>query len=205
MATGGDNRLFVETRTGKLGLASAYVRGFSWALASGYDFMIEMDADWSHQPKYLPEMLRLAQEHDVVIGSRYVVGGGTLNWSFGRKLLSRGGSLYARFVLGVDIRDFTGGFNGWHSNVLQRVGINTISSQGYSFQIELKYRAAQQGFSCVEFPILFDERRAGESKMSAAIAVEAMWRVWAIRWSKRGTHREPAKRPESADKYQLHP
>ena len=195
MAILGDNRLFLETRAGKLGLASAYVHGFSWALTAGYDFMIEMDADWSHQPKYLAEMLRLADEHDVVIGSRYVVGGGTLNWSFGRKLLSRGGSLYARLVLGIDICDFTGGFNGWHSNVLQRAGIDSILSQGYSFQIELKYRAAQHGFTYAEFPILFDERRAGESKMSAAIAVEAIWRVWAIRWSKRGTNQEPSKQP----------
>jgi dolichol-phosphate mannosyltransferase len=150
-------------------------------------------------------MLQLAQDHDVVIGSRYVAGGGTLNWSLGRRLLSRGGSLYARLVLGADICDFTGGFNGWHSNVLQRVGIDTISSQGYSFQIELKYRAVQQGFSHVEFPILFDERRAGQSKMSAAIAVEAMWRVWAIRYGRLGTCHEPSKQPGSADKYRLHP
>jgi len=192
MTTLADNRLFLQTRTRKLGLASAYVHGFCWALARDYEFIIEMDADWSHPPKYLTAMLQLAQEHDVVIGSRYVVGGGTLNWSLPRRFLSRGGSLYARLVLGISIRDFTGGFNGWHRNVVQKVGIQTISSQGYSFQIELKYRAAQQGFRYVEFPIQFDERRAGESKMSTAIALEAFWRVWAIRWSGRKANYEPA-------------
>jgi dolichol-phosphate mannosyltransferase len=185
MATLEDRRLFLETRTGKLGLASAYLHGFSWALAAGYDFMIEMDADWSHQPKYLKEMLALALEFEFVIGSRYVAGGGTLHWGLARRLLSRFGSRYARWVLGVEIADFTGGFNGWHADVLRRVCIDSIRSEGYGFQIELKYRSAQLGFTHREFPIVFDERRAGKSKMSAAIAWEAVWRIWTFRASAR--------------------
>jgi dolichol-phosphate mannosyltransferase len=132
------NRLFLETRQSKLGLASAYVHGFKWSLARGYNFVIEMDADWSHHPRYLAQMLALAAKADFVIGSRYVPGGGTLNWGLGRRMLSRGGSLYARFILGVKITDFTGGFNGWHSNVIQGVSVESIVSQGYSFQVELK-------------------------------------------------------------------
>jgi dolichol-phosphate mannosyltransferase len=177
-------RIFLETRASKRGLASAYVHGFSWGLARGYDFLIEMDADWSHQPKYLAQMLAGASEADFVIGSRYVADGGTLNWGLGRKLLSRGGSLYARLILGVNVADLTGGFNGWHAGVLQSACIESIQSQGYSFQIELKYRASQLGFKHIEFPITFEERRAGKSKMSAAIAVEAIWRVWAFRWNR---------------------
>jgi len=183
------DRLFLETRPGKLGLASAYIHGFNWSLARGYNFLIEMDADWSHHPRYLEQMLALAPKADFVIGSRYVPGGGTLNWGLGRRMLSRGGSLYARFILGVKIADFTGGFTGWHSNVIQRVSIESILSEGYSFQVELKYRAAQLGFSHLEFPIIFDDRRAGTSKMSAAIAFEAVWRIWTFRiarwWSPR--------------------
>ena len=178
-----DRRLFLETRTGKLGLASAYLHGFSWALTAGYDFMIEMDADWSHQPKYLKQMLAQAPEFGFVIGSRYIPGGGTLHWGFARRLLSRLGSRYARWVLGVEIADFTGGFNGWHADVIQRVCIDSIRSDGYSFQIELKCRAVQSGFAHREFPIVFDERRAGKSKMSAAIACEAVWRIWTFRAS----------------------
>jgi dolichol-phosphate mannosyltransferase len=176
-----DNRVFLETRPGKLGLAGAYIHGFNWALARGYDFLIEMDADWSHQPKYLKQMLALAPEFGFVIGSRYVPGGGTLHWGLARKLLSRLGSRYARWVLGIEIADFTGGFNGWHAEVIQRVCIDSIQSDGYSFQIELKCRAAQSGFTHSEFPIVFDERRAGKSKMSAAIACEAVWRIWTFR------------------------
>jgi len=184
ISTEADTRVFLETRAGKLGLASAYVHGFSWGLAHGYDFLIEMDADWSHQPKYLAQMLALALDADFVIGSRYVPGGGTLNWEVGRRLLSRGGSLYARLILRVNIADLTGGFNGWHADVLRSAYIESIQSEGYSFQVELKYRASQLGFKHIEFPIIFDERRAGKSKMSAAIAFEAIWRVWTFRWNR---------------------
>jgi dolichol-phosphate mannosyltransferase len=175
------SRLFLESRLGKLGLGSAYVHGFKWGLAEGYDFLIQMDGDWSHQPRYLQTMLKLAQDADFVIGSRYVPGGGTLNWGAGRRLLSKFGSLYARLVLRSDLADFTGGFNGWARDVLKRIDLDTIRSDGYSFQIELKYRADQLGYRHVEFPIVFDERRAGKSKMSASIVLEASWRVLELR------------------------
>ena len=175
------SRLFLESRPRKLGLGSAYVHGFKWGLARGYDFLIEMDADWSHQPKYLGTMLRLSQQADFVVGSRYMPGGGTLNWGAGRKLLSRFASLYSNWILRTSFTDFTGGFNGWAGRVLDGIGLDTLRSDGYSFQIELKYRAHQLGYTCIEFPIIFDERRTGRSKMSASIAVEAGWRVWEFR------------------------
>jgi dolichol-phosphate mannosyltransferase len=174
-------RLFLESRPGKLGLGSAYVHGLNWGLKQGYDFMIQMDADWSHNPRYLARMLQLGAETDFVVGSRYVPGGGTINWGFGRRFLSRFASFYSRRILGVDFADFTGGFNGWSRRVLLAIGLDTIQSDGYSFQIELKYRADQLGYSHIEFPILFSERRAGKSKMSTAIALEACWRVWEFR------------------------
>lgn len=174
-------RLFVEKRAGKLGLGTAYVHGFNWGLDRGYDFIIEMDADWSHPPRFLKNMIELGSKYDFVVGSRYVNGGGTVNWGFGRLMISRFGSLYSRLILGVNIRDFTGGFNGWNARVLRAIEPATIMSNGYSFQIELKYRASALGFSRAEFPITFEERRAGQSKMSGAIVREAMWRVWQLR------------------------
>ena len=174
-------RLFLESRPRKMGLGSAYVHGLKWGLAAGYDFLIQMDADWSHHPRYLVTMLRLAQGADFVIGSRYVCGGGTSHWGIGRRLLSRFGSLYARVILRTGFSDFTGGFNGWSGDVLRRMELDTIRSDGYSFQIEMKYRAHQLGYRHVEFPIVFDQRHAGKSKMSAAIALEAFWRVWELR------------------------
>jgi dolichol-phosphate mannosyltransferase len=179
------DRVFIKSRPGKLGLGSAYIHGFNWGIANGYDFLIEMDADWSHSPESLTTMLELAAQADFVIGSRYVAGGGTLNWGIGRQFLSRFGSLYSRIILGTPIADFTGGFNGWSSAVLNSLGINTLKSNGYGFQIELKYRAHKLGFKYIEFPILFNERRAGKSKMSASIAVEAFWRTWQLRLANR--------------------
>lgn len=181
-ATAFPGRVFLLRRKGKLGLGSAYVNGFQWGLAGGYDFLIQMDADWSHHPCYLPTMLELAGNADFVIGSRYVEDGGTKNWGFIRRLISRFGSIYSRVVLGVKIADFTGGFNGWSAEVLRRMNIESLRSNGYSFQIELKYRAHRRGFRHVEFPIVFDERRSGKSKMSVAIAMEAFWRVWEFRF-----------------------
>jgi dolichol-phosphate mannosyltransferase len=174
-------QLFLESRPRKLGLGSAYVHGLKWGLAAGYDFLIQMDADWSHHPRYLETMLRLAQGADFVVGSRYVRGGGISHWGIGRRLLSRFGSLYSRLILRAGFSDFTGGFNGWSGEVLRRVGLDTIRSDGYSFQIEMKYRAHQLGYRHAEFPIMFDQRHAGKSKMSAAIALEAFWRVWELR------------------------
>jgi dolichol-phosphate mannosyltransferase len=176
------SRLHLKSRPGKLGLGSAYVQGFKWGLSKGYDFFIEMDADWSHDPQAIATMLQLAGKFDFVVGSRYVPGGGTLNWGTGRKLLSRCASIYARFVLRTHFADFTGGFNGWSRDVLNGIGLDGLRSDGYSFQIELKYRATQLGYTHVEFPISFAERRLGKSKMSFSIALEACWRVWQLRF-----------------------
>ncbi len=180
------SRVFVLHRQGKQGLGTAYVAGFRWGLERGYDALIEMDADFSHDPKYLSTLLELLQSHDAVLGSRYVAGGGTVNWGLGRKILSRGGSLYARWILGAPLRDFTGGFNGWRRNVLEAIQLGTLRSDGYSFQIELKYRTHQRGFKMIEFPIVFEDRKVGHSKMSRRIVFEALWRVWSLRNSYTG-------------------
>jgi dolichol-phosphate mannosyltransferase len=175
------DRLHLQSRPGKLGLGSAYVFGFKWGLEHSYDFLIEMDADWSHNPADLARMLQAAESHDFVIASRYVKGGGTLNWGFTRKLLSKFGSAYSRIILGSDIHDFTGGFNGWSSRLLRSIDLNAIRSDGYSFQVELKYLADKLRYTHIELPIVFTERRAGKSKMSLAIGIEACWRVWKFR------------------------
>jgi dolichol-phosphate mannosyltransferase len=180
-AEGCASRLHLHSRPRKLGLGSAYVQGFKWGLANGYDFLIQMDADWSHDPEAIATMLQLAERFDFVVASRYVPGGGTLNWGTGRKLLSKCASLYARSVLRTNFADFTGGFNGWSQDFLKGISLDGLRSDGYSFQIELKYRADQLGYTHVEFPIIFAERRAGRSKMSFAIAVEACWRVWQLK------------------------
>lgn len=197
IAGGCASRLFLLRRSAKLGLGSAYVHGLKWGLEKGYTFLIQMDADWSHPPKYLERMLELAQEFDCVVGSRYVSGGGTLNWGTGRRLLSRFASIYSRLILGVDIADFTGGFNGWSESVLHEIDMDSLKSDGYSFQIEMKYRAHQSGSKRTEFPILFNERRAGKSKMSASIALEACWRVWQLRFLGGGRPRPDLIRLES--------
>ncbi len=176
-------RIHVMHRAGKLGLGTAYVEGFGWGLARGYEYLFEMDADGSHDPKYLPTMLALAEDGaDVVIGSRYVPGGGTENWGLSRKVISRGGGLYARTVLGIDVRDVTAGFICWRRSALESIELSTITSNGYSFQIEMKYRAHQKGLRLVETPIMFVDRRVGQSKMSRAIFAEALLKVWALRF-----------------------
>jgi dolichol-phosphate mannosyltransferase len=176
-------RIHVLHRPKKMGLGTAYVNGFEWGLEKGFEALIEMDADFSHHPRYLKQMLALLEAHDVVIGSRYVVGGGTLNWGLGRRLLSQGGSFYSRFILGASIRDFTGGFNGWRRKVLQAVQLESLRSDGYSFQIELKYRAFLRRFNIVEFPIVFEDRKIGKSKMNRRIVFEALLRVWGFRFN----------------------
>jgi dolichol-phosphate mannosyltransferase len=175
-------RIHVLHRPKKMGLGTAYVNGFNWGLERGYDALIEMDADFSHDPKYLPRMLELLEINDVVIGSRYVAGGGTVNWGVGRKILSRGGSVYSRLILGASIRDFTGGFNGWRRKVIESVDLPSLRSDGYSFQIELKYRAFLRGFKITEFPIVFEDRKIGKSKMHRRIVIEALLRVWGFRF-----------------------
>jgi dolichol-phosphate mannosyltransferase len=174
--------LHLLSRAGKEGLGRAYIAGFLWALDKNYDFIVEMDADFSHRPQDLSKILAAGREADFVIGSRYVPGGQTVNWSIMRKIVSRGGSLYSRMILGYPIRDWTGGFNGWKAQVLREMDLNTVRSNGYSFQIELKYRASRLGFHCQEVPIIFEDRRVGQSKMSSRIVIEAFYRVWQIRF-----------------------
>ena len=175
-------RIHVLHRTQKQGLGPAYIAGFRWAFANGFDQVVEMDADFSHDPKFLPTLLTLLNQHDFVIGSRYVSGGGTVNWGLSRKIISRGGSWYSRTVLSAPIRDFTGGFNGWNRRVLEAIQLETLEAGGYSFQIELKYRAFKKGFTFKEFPILFEDRRVGKSKMSSKIVFEALSLVPRLRF-----------------------
>jgi dolichol-phosphate mannosyltransferase len=178
----GDSRVHAIHRAGKLGLGTAYLAGFGWALERGYDYVFEMDADFSHDPSYLPEMLRLAAEGaDMVVGSRYVKGGGTVNWGLARRLISRGGSLYARTILGVGIRDLTSGFVCYRRKTLERLDLDAIHSTGYGFQIEMKYRVLEAGMRIVETPIVFEDRRVGQSKMSGDIVSEAVLMVWRLR------------------------
>lgn len=175
-------RLHVLHRTKKEGLGPAYIAGFRWGFQNNFDHIVEMDADFSHDPKYLPTMLDLLKKHDYVLGSRNVPGGGTVNWGILRKIISRGGSMYARLILGVPVRDFTGGFNGWNRKVLEGINLDTMESGGYSFQIELKYRAYKKGFRYIEFPIIFEDRRVGKSKMSSKIVIEALSMVPKLRF-----------------------
>lgn len=172
----------VVHRSGKLGLGTAYVAGFRWALERNYRFVIEMDADFSHDPAYLPELLHRAHEGaDMVVGSRYVVGGGTRNWGLGRRLLSQFGGLYARLILDVGVRDMTSGFVCYRRETLERIDIDSLRSNGYSFQIETKYRVLAAGLDLVEVPIVFTDRRVGQSKMSRAIVAEALLSCWRLR------------------------
>jgi dolichol-phosphate mannosyltransferase len=177
-----DPRVHVLHRPGKEGLGPAYLAGFRWGLDQAYDLLFEMDADISHPPEALPGMIDLATAYEVVIGSRYVDGRVTVsNWPMSRLLVSYFGSWYARTITGMPVRDATGGFNGWRRTVLESVALDRVQSNGYAFQIELKYRAFRKGFSMVETPILFTERDFGESKMSRKIVREAVWRVWWLR------------------------
>jgi len=176
-----DRRVRVLHRKRKEGLGRAYLAGFAEALAAGYGHILEMDADFSHDPARLPALLET--DADVVLGSRYVPGGGTVHWGLGRRLLSRGGSFYARTILGVPVRDLTGGFKCFRRRVLEALDLGSVRSNGYAFQIELTYRAIRRGFKVVEVPITFVDRRVGKSKMSRAIVLEALWMVWKIRFS----------------------
>ena len=176
-------RLHVLRRQGKLGLGPAYLDGFRWALERKYRLVFEMDADLSHPPRHLPEMIRKAEEFDVVIGSRYVDGRVTVvNWPMSRLLISFFGSWYARTITRVPVSDLTGGFNCWRREVLEAMRLDRIQSNGYAFQIELKLRAWRKGFSIVEVPIVFTERDTGESKMSKRIVAEAVWKVWQLKF-----------------------
>jgi dolichol-phosphate mannosyltransferase len=177
-----ERRVRVLHRRRKEGLGRAYLAGFAEALAAGYGRILEMDADFSHDPARLPALLET--DADLVLGSRYVAGGGTVNWGLGRRILSRGGSLYARAVLGIPVRDLTGGFKCFRRNVLENLDLASVRSTGYAFQIELTYRAIRRGYKVVEVPITFVDRRVGESKMSRGIVAEALWMVWKIRFDR---------------------
>ena len=172
-------------RAGKLGLGTAYIAGFKYAVAHDYDAAFEMDADFSHDPRYLPDFLKAIEHADLVIGSRYVPGGGTPNWSFLRRFISGGGNIFARFMLGIPVHDCTAGFRCYRRQVLESIDLDTIQSQGYAFQVEMAYRVMQQGFKIVETPIVFLDRRIGKSKMSRKIVIEAFIYVLRARFGKK--------------------
>jgi dolichol-phosphate mannosyltransferase len=168
-------------RPGKQGLGRAYLAGFRRALDGGADLVLEMDSDFSHDPADLPRLIAAAQDADLVLGSRYVPGGSVIDWGLVRRLVSRGGSWYARRVLGVGVRDLTGGFKCFRRSVLESLDLESVRADGYGFQIELTYLAIKAGFNVVEIPIVFRDRRVGQSKMNARIALEAVWKVPALR------------------------
>jgi dolichol-phosphate mannosyltransferase len=179
-----DARVHVLHRAGKLGLGTAYITGFKYAIANDYDIAFEMDADFSHDPRYLPDFLKAIEHADLVIGSRYVKNGDTPNWSLLRRFISGGGNIFARFVLGLPVHDCTAGFRCYRRHVLESIGLDTIQSQGYAFQVELAYRTWKQGFKIVEIPITFMDRRVGKSKMSRKIFIEGFTYVIRTRFSK---------------------
>jgi len=175
-------RIELLRRTAEDGLGRAFVAGFAWGLEKGYDVLIQMDADLSHPPTSLPDLIQGLEEADVVMGSRYVGGRvNVINWPITRLLISLFGSAYARTITGLPVRDATGGFNAYRRQVLEAIDLHRIQSNGYSFQIELKFRAWRRGFKLLEVPIVFTERETGESKMSKRIVREAIWRVWKLR------------------------
>lgn len=172
-----DPNLHVMHRLGKEGLGAAYLAGFSWALQNDYAVVVEMDADGSHQPEQLPRLLTALRGADLVLGSRWIAGGGTENWSKSREILSRGGNFYTRTMLGVPLRDATGGYRAFRADTLRKLDLHNVASQGYCFQVDLAWRAVQRGLIVTEVPITFVERAVGTSKMSQRIVVEALWRV----------------------------
>ena len=182
--------LFLEERPGKAGLGTAYKYGFNWALNRDYDNIVQMDADLSHDPKEIIEMVRLLNNYDLVIGSRYIDGVSVVHWPIKRLLLSYGANVYARFVTGLPIKDSTGGYKAWKREVLNSIDINAVKSQGYSFQIEMNWRAWQKKFSIIEHPIIFADRTIGQSKMSKKIMFEAIIVIWRMRiWKIFGWHK----------------
>ena len=192
----GDAAVHLLVRSRRLGLASAYLAGFDHAAREGYDLVFEMDADFSHPPRYLPVFLERIRGADLVVGSRYVPGGSITSWSVLRRLISRGGNLYARAVLGSDLCDLTAGFKCFRVAALRRFDLSRITSEGYCFQIELSYIFARNGFRVAEIPIVFEERRAGQSKMSFGIVLESLTKVWALRFASSTAALRPS--PEEA-------
>ena len=176
-----DSRVHVLHRPVKAGLGKAYLAGFRWALDHGYDYVFEMDADFSHDPKFLPEFLRAVEDADLVIGSRYKAGVNVINWPMSRLLLSIGANQYARIVTGLPLDDSTGGFKCFRRQVLESIALDRVKSNGYSFQIEMSFLAWKKGFRLREIPIVFTDRVEGQSKMSKKIVREAIWMVWWLR------------------------
>jgi dolichol-phosphate mannosyltransferase len=174
-------RVHVLHRPAKEGLGRAYIAGFRWALARGYDAVLEMDADFSHDPSYLPEFLRAIEDHDLVVGSRYATGVNVINWPISRLLLSLGANLYARLVTGLPLTDLTSGFKCFRREVLEAIDLDQVRSNGYAFQIEMNFRAWRKGFRITEVPIIFHDRVEGHSKMNRRIVREAVWMVWWLR------------------------
>ncbi|MGN0929336.1 MAG: polyprenol monophosphomannose synthase [Alphaproteobacteria bacterium] len=174
-----DGKLHIIHRKGKLGLGTAYIEGFKWGLKNGFDIFISQDADFSHNPIYIKDMLDLIEKgNDLVIGSRYVKGGAVVNWGFIRKCISKGGSLYSRILLLTNIKDLTGGYNCYTRKSLEKINLDTIISNGYCFQIEMKFRNVLAKSNIAETPIIFEDRRVGKSKMSKKIFIEAMINVF---------------------------
>lgn len=178
-----DAHVHVLHRPGKQGLGAAYIDGFRWGLSRGYDVLVEIDADGSHQPEELPRLLEaLSEGADLAIGSRWVEGGEVVNWPWSREVLSRGGNTYARLLLGLPVRDATAGFRAYRAATLEKIGLDDVQSQGYCFQVDLTLRTIRNGLRVREVPITFVERTVGASKMSRSIMVEALWRiaVWGV-------------------------
>jgi dolichol-phosphate mannosyltransferase len=176
-----DPRVHVMHRAGKMGLGSAYVAGFRYALERDYDAVFEMDADFSHNPDSLPEFLRELENADLVVGSRYLHGVTVVNWPLKRLVLSYGANVYSRIITGIPIKDLTGGYKCFRRQVLEALDLSRVKSDGYGFQIEINYKAWRKGFRIREIPIMFVDRRAGESKMNRRIVWEAAWMVWRLR------------------------
>ncbi len=173
--------LHLERRPKKAGLGTAYCFGFKWALANGYDAIVQMDADLSHDPNEIPTMIGLLNDYDFIVGSRYCDGISVVRWPLRRLALSYGANLYSRIITGMPIKDGTGGFKVWKREVLAAIDLDQVRSQGYSFQIEMNFRAWMKGFKVIEHPIIFIDRTIGESKMSKMIMLEAIWMVWRFR------------------------
>jgi len=176
--------LFLLKRAGKLGLGTAYIKGFKWAIAQNFDFVFEMDADLSHNPKYVPDFLDKMKDADLVLGTRYIEGGGVVNWGKHRILISKGGNLYSRAILGLPYKDLTGGYKCFSIDVLKNIDLDSILSNGYAFQIELTYRAHLLGYRIAQTPIIFHDRIAGKSKLSNNVFTEAIKNIILLRLRK---------------------
>ena len=177
-----NDRILVLHRKNKSGLGTAYITGFKFALEKSYDLIFEMDCDFSHDPEYIPHFLEAIKDADLILGSRYISGVNVINWPMSRLLLSYYANVYSRWVTGLPLKDATGGFKCFRREVLEAIDFNKVKSNGYSFQIEMSFRAWKKGFRIKEIPIVFEDRKAGQSKMSKKIVREAIWMVWRLRW-----------------------